>query len=115
MLLAPLIPWRPPGGRPPTPAELTVCLPFLHRLIVLAEPRHVVLLGPLAARMLLGGKRRRPGAGWVDLQRPRPGGAGPALALPSLPMLRTTPKLRRDTWADLRRLRHALDEALANS
>ncbi len=115
VLLAPLIPWRPPGGRPPTPAELTVCVPFLHRLMVLAEPRHVVLFGPLAVRTLLDGKRRRPGTGWVDLQVPGLSAPVPALALPSLAMLRSTPKLRRDTWADLRRLRHALGEALTNS
>ena len=29
-LLAPLIPWRPPGDRPPSPAELADCLPCCH-------------------------------------------------------------------------------------
>lgn len=109
LLLAPLIPWRPPGGRPPTPGELTVCLPFLQRLIVLAEPRYVVLLGSLAARMLLDGKRRKPGAGWTELSVAGLSAPVPALALPSPEMLRSTPKLRRDTWADWRRLRRALD------
>ncbi|MDR3530581.1 MAG: uracil-DNA glycosylase family protein, partial [Rhodopila sp.] len=32
LMLAPLLPWRPPGGRPPNPGEIAVCLPFLHRL-----------------------------------------------------------------------------------
>src|SRR5262249_31999100 len=44
LMVAPLIPWRPPGDRPPNPAELSLCLPFLHRLIALVGPRRVVLL-----------------------------------------------------------------------
>jgi uracil-DNA glycosylase len=36
LMLTPLIPWRPPGDRPPSPTELAICLPFLHRLIALA-------------------------------------------------------------------------------
>jgi len=60
LLLAPLIPWRPPGDRPPSPVELATCLPFLHRLIVLCRPRLALLLGPLTARTLLGGSRKPP-------------------------------------------------------
>src|SRR5215472_17206863 len=52
LLLTPLIPWRPPGDRPPNPAELALCLPFLHRLIALVAPRRLLLMGPLAARSL---------------------------------------------------------------
>ena len=36
LLLTPLIPWRPPGNRPPSELELSICLPFLQRLLVLA-------------------------------------------------------------------------------
>jgi uracil-DNA glycosylase len=39
LMLTPLIPWRPPGGRPPSPGEIAICLPFLHRLIALMKPR----------------------------------------------------------------------------
>ena len=113
LLMAPLIPWRPPGGRPPNPPELAVCLPFLHRLIVLAEPRHILLLGPLAVRMLLGGKRRRPGGGWVDLNVPGLEQPVPTLILPTPHQVRTTPSIRRDSWAELRRLRRVLDGQLA--
>lgn len=109
LLLAPLVPWRPPGERPPTPGELAVCMPFLHRLIALTEPGHILLLGPLAVRVLLGGKRRRPGGGWTDLSVPGLTRPIPALVLPTPHMLRTTPTLRRDSWAELRRLRRALD------
>ena len=68
LMLAPLIPWRPPGDRPPSPAELAVCLPFLHRLIALVPPRRLLLMGPLTARSLLpqSTSRRRPRGAWMD-------------------------------------------------
>jgi DNA polymerase len=105
LLLAPLIPWRPPGGRPPNPGEMAACLPFLHRLLVLAAPAHVVLFGTLTMRTLLPARKR--GAGWTDLAGDW--GRVPALALPGLAAMRTTPLLRRDAWAGLRLLRRALD------
>ena len=66
LLLAPLIPWRPPGDRPPSAAELAICLPFLARLVALSEPRRLVLFGPLAARAILAPSRRRPRGTWVE-------------------------------------------------
>ena len=44
-----ILPWRPPGNRKPTPAETTMCLPFIHRHIDLVAPRVLVLLGGTAA------------------------------------------------------------------
>jgi DNA polymerase len=113
LLLAPLIPWRPPGGRSPNPGELAQCLPFLHRLVVLAEPRRIVLLGGLATRSLLGATagRRRGSVVWLEWSVP--GSARPVpvpvLALPGLGALLKTPALRKDAWAGLRLLRRALD------
>jgi uracil-DNA glycosylase len=111
LLLTPLIPWRPPGDRPPSAAELTVCLPFLHRLIGLAVPRRLLLMGPLAARSLLpqAASRRRPRGAWMDAAIP-----GTSLVLPALPTfsaaeLMRSPKDRRAAWADLRLLRRTLD------
>lgn len=49
------VPWRPPGNRPPTPAETLVCLPFLHRQIELVAPKLIVSLGAPAAATLTGG------------------------------------------------------------
>jgi DNA polymerase len=108
-LLSPLIPWRPPGDRPPTAAEIAVCLPFLHRLIVLAAPRRLLLMGALAARALLPEARRRPRGVWMDVAIP-----GTSLAVPALPTfsaaeLMRSPKDRRTAWADLRLLRRTLD------
>ena len=40
--IANTVPWRPPGNRTPTPAEIALCLPFLHRQITLAAPDMLV-------------------------------------------------------------------------
>jgi DNA polymerase len=48
-----VLPWRPPGNRPPTDAEIAVCLPFLHRQIELVSPSIILLLGASAANALL--------------------------------------------------------------
>ena len=111
LMLAPLIPWRPPGDRPPSPTELTLCLPFLHRLIALLGPRRVVLFGGLPARALLPqtASRRRPRGAWIDTPVP-----GVPQSIPTLPTLSPaelmrSPKDRRAAWADLRLLRRTLD------
>lgn len=46
--------WRPPGNRPPTPAEIAACQPFLERQIELLQPALIVFVGGIAARALLG-------------------------------------------------------------
>ena len=110
LLVSPLIPWRPPGDRLPSATELAVCLPFLRRLIVLARPHHVVLLSSLAARALLPAEpRRRPRGGWVALPVPGLVTPVPTWAGVNLSAVMQTPARRREAWADLRRLRRALD------
>ena len=49
-----IIPWRPPGNRPPTTAEVAACQPFIERHIELVNPKVLVLLGGVAAKTLLG-------------------------------------------------------------
>ena len=109
MLLAPLIPWRPPGGRPANSGEMTVCLPFLHRLIALTRPTRLVLMGLQTANAILpaAARRRRATPAWVDCAAPV---TAPALVLPGLSALLKNPLERRDAWAGLRLLRRTLDE-----
>jgi len=113
LVLTPMIPWRPPGGRPPNAGEITVCLPFLHRLIALAAPRRVVLCGALAVRTLLGPTRRRGAPAWADMPVPGMPAPVPALPLPSPATMARTPTARREAWAALRLLRRAIDADLA--
>jgi DNA polymerase len=53
LLLSNIVPWRPPGNRPPSQREADICRPFIERQIVLAEPNHLLILGNFAARFLL--------------------------------------------------------------
>ena len=48
-----ILPWRPPGNRTPTDAEIAACIPFIERHIELAAPRVLVLVGGTAAKTLL--------------------------------------------------------------
>jgi len=110
-LITNLIPWRPPGNRNPTDAEVAMCLPFLLRHIALVRPRRLVLLGALSARAVLGTKvgiTRLRGT-WVKAAIP-----GLADPVPTLPMLHPAYLLRtagakRDAWADMLTLRRSLD------
>jgi DNA polymerase len=112
--LAPLMPWRPPGDRPPSPVEIATCLPFLHRMIELLAPRRIVALGPLPARALLGATpmRRRASPVWQDATVPGNAVPIPALTMPSPAILLRVTTHRRSAWADLRCLRHTLDNDL---
>jgi uracil-DNA glycosylase len=110
MLLSPLIPWRPPGDRPPSPTELAICLPFLFRLVALTAPRRMILLGPLAVRVILGqATRRRPRGAWLDMAIPGVPHVLPAFPTFSPAELMRNPRDRRSAWADLRLLRRTLD------
>ncbi|RUM26382.1 uracil-DNA glycosylase [Rhizobium vallis] len=54
ILLTQVIPWRPPGNRAPSAAEMDICRPFIERQIALAEPKVILLLGNFAARFFFG-------------------------------------------------------------
>jgi uracil-DNA glycosylase len=55
VLLGNVIPWRPPGNRMPSQAEIDICRPFIERQIALAEPKALLLLGNFPAKFFLGG------------------------------------------------------------
>jgi uracil-DNA glycosylase family 4 len=111
LMLTSLLPWRPPGGRPPNAIELAICLPFLHRLIMLLDVSRLVLFGGSAARALLSPAqtRRRQTPGWVDCRIPELQKTLPSLSLPSLTEMQKTLPLRRVAWAGMRLLRRAVD------
>lgn len=45
--------WRPPGNRQPTPEEIAICKPFLHKIIQLIEPKIIILIVATATNNLL--------------------------------------------------------------
>ena len=52
--IANMVPWRPPGNRDPTPEELALCAPFLHRQVELVAPKLLVTLGNVPTKSLFG-------------------------------------------------------------
>lgn len=48
-----VIPWRPPGNRTPTPAEVEICRPFIERHMELVAPDLLVMVGGSSAKMML--------------------------------------------------------------
>ncbi len=111
VLLTMLIPWRPPGNRPPTDTEIAACLPFLMRHIVLIRPQRLVLLGALPAKVLLGsrGSRGKPGGDVTWAEAAIPGiGSLPALVMPSPRVAMGTPAARKQSWTALRLLHRTI-------
>lgn len=53
ILISNTIYWRPPGNRDPTQGETVACLPFVERLIELAQPKLLLLTGKAAAHTVL--------------------------------------------------------------
>ncbi len=111
--LALVVPWRPPGGRPPTPAEIAACVPFLHRQVALVAPRHLVAIGALPARALLGeaANPTRNRGRLVAARIPGLEGAIPTLLLAPLQQFAKRSEYKANAWAGLRQLRRALDRA----
>lgn len=102
--LANLVPWRPPGNRPPTPLELALCLPFARRHIVLAAPEIILCLGERAAQPLLGSgdpisKLR---GRWLAYEGET--ATVKLLATFSLAYLLSQPLQKRRAWTDLQML-----------
>ncbi len=105
-----ILPWRPPGNRKPTPAETTMCLPFIRRQIALVAPRVLVFLGGTAAATLL---ERREGitklrGRWLDYQVE----GLDIFAMPTYhpAFLLCQPALKKDSWSDFLSVKMRLDE-----
>jgi DNA polymerase len=109
-----ILPWRPPGNRTPTDAEVALFLPFLRRQVALIRPKRLVLVGGVAAKGLIGGKEgiTRLRGRWHEVEI---AGLGRIPALPTLhpAYLLRSPASKREAWADLLLLRRTLDQASA--
>ena len=72
-----ILPWRPPGNRQPTPAEVTICLPFIQRQIELVDAGRARLPGRHGGKDVVGpaGRNHAPARPLVRLRVGRPGAA----------------------------------------
>lgn len=107
-----ILPWRPPGNRNPTDAEISACLPFTERHIELAAPKVLVPVGGISAKSLLNTREgiMKTRGRWFTYASPTmetPIGARPILH-PAY--LLRSPAQKRETWGDLL----AISERLSN-
>lgn len=105
-----ILPFRPPGNRTPTDAEVALFLPFLLRHVALVAPRRLVLLGGVAAKALLRSREgiTRLRGRWHEVT------IAEDKVLPALPTLHPayllrSPASKRDAWSDLLLLRRTLE------
>ena len=108
-----IVNWRPPGNRKPSPAEMTLCLPFIDRHIALINPALIVLLGDTAAKTLTNrteGITRLRGK-WFTW--PKPDGVGTIPVLPTFhpAFLLRSPSQKREAWMDLLTAKRKLAES----
>lgn len=101
LLLATALPWRPPGGRPPTETELLICKPFLERAIALLAPQRLLLCGRLPARLLTHSTKPLPRHAWQPLSIAGCAQPVPALLIRHPLQLRASPTARKDIWQTL--------------
>ncbi|AFK54511.1 uracil-DNA glycosylase [Tistrella mobilis] len=107
-----VLPWRPPGNRTPTPAEIAACLPFALRHIALVRPKLVVAVGGVSAKALLdrpeGITRLRGRSATLDL----PGLAGPLPVFATFhpAYLLRQPAQKRLAWGDWLRIAEILEK-----
>ena len=104
-----ILPWRPPGNRAPTPAEVVACLPFIKRHIELVAPKILVFLGASAASALLGVTESvsRIRGKWFKYE------GTPALVTFHPAYLLRTPLQKKSGWQDMLALEEKLAEETA--
>ncbi|HYJ85405.1 MAG TPA: uracil-DNA glycosylase [Pyrinomonadaceae bacterium] len=96
---------RPPGNRPPTEEEASICKPFLLREIAAVQPEVIVVLGNTATRNLLNTK--------VGITRLR-GEFQEYHGVKVMPTfhpayLLRDPSKKQETWQDLKKVRDYLE------
>jgi DNA polymerase len=96
---------RPPGNRPPTLEEASMCKPFLLREIAVVQPEVIVVLGNTAMRNLLDIKQ---GITRVRGQFQEYQGVKVMPTFHPAYLLRD-PSKKKETWEDLKKVRDYLD------
>jgi len=107
--IANTVPWRPPGNRTATQAEISACLPFLHRQIALVNPKILVTLGAPASQTMFGTSQSisRMRGQWRDVEAGGEQRRGMAMLHPAY--LLRQPAEKKLAWLDLLMLKKALD------
>jgi DNA polymerase len=98
---------RPPGNRPPTEEEATMCKPFLLREIASVQPEVIVVMGNTATRNLLNAK-----LGITKLRGQFQDYHGVKVMPTFHPAyLLRDPSKKQETWQDLKKVRDYLENS----
>jgi uracil-DNA glycosylase family 4 len=98
-----VLPWRPPGNRPPTPQEIAQCLPFVERHIELIQPKMLILLGGVSTKAILNdndGIMKIRGH-WRDYKHPQLETPIRTIATYHPAFLMRSPSQKAQLWQDL--------------
>lgn len=112
-----ILPWRPPGNRTPSAAEIAICLPYIHRHIALKKPEILVFAGGIAAKTLLDTSKgiTKLRGRWTAVTVPGLDEPIPALPLFHPAYLLRQPAQKRLAWRDLLMVEKALSEINTSS
>lgn len=107
-----VVPYRPPGNRQPTTAEIALYLPFLERHIDLINPKFLLLLGGTAVKALLNTQEgiirlRGRWQSYIHAGRQTP---IPVLATYHPAYLLRSPSKKREAWHDFLTLKQAVEQ-----
>ena len=105
-----ILPWRPPGNRSPTDAEIAACLPFINRHIELVSPKILILVGGTAAKSILKktqGITRLRGQ-WYSYASSDDKDPIDTRAVLHPAYLLRSPAQKRETWQDLLEIKRRL-------
>ncbi|MDQ7773898.1 MAG: uracil-DNA glycosylase [Elusimicrobiales bacterium] len=101
------------NDRPPSPEEIAVCRPYLERQIALIKPACIVTLGSVATKVLLGVEEgiSKVRGKWYVYPKTLFGGDADIKLLPTYhpAALLRNPKLKLDTWEDMKTLKSFLE------
>ena len=103
--------WRPPGNRTPSAGEISICQPFVERMLELIDPEMLLTVGGPATHSLLAqrGSISRLRGNWFSYETPRMSRPMQATAIYHPDYLLETPAMKRVTWHDLLEIRKKFD------
>ena len=102
-----MLPWRPPGNRTPTAAEIAALIPFVERHVELIAPKILVLVGGTAAKALLKDDRgiMKLRGKWMEYLLGNTKKPIHARAILHPAYLLRQPAQKREMWCDLLEIR----------
>ena len=107
-----LLPWRPPGNRTPTAAEIDALIPFAERHVELIAPKVLVFVGGTAAKAFLKSDQgiMKLRGKWLDYSMGYKKRPIHARAILHPAYLLRQPAQKRETWCDLIEIRTKLTQ-----